>query len=350
MYIRQFAYANLIIITISSLISISSCEDDIVQNTPVSALDNTYTFYTKWYDSSVPELLSQKTNLWNFDMMKYKARACWFNILPSNVTPSDILPDQLPINYYVHTLSIYYDPSLRGSYNSEPMLDNRENNWGGLTALLTLDDMDLIYENFYSTNIYMWIYLAYGGEDKFVYVDIGAISEDIIPNGIYNSEDLNCNELIDEGEDTGLDGLLNHNEPGYDPDENYDPNGDDFSLVPNPQYLDFSNYLRINDPEGNAFFSDKARIPDTEDINHNFQLDAGNAYYTYKIPLSLNNNEYIYEKGESENWVKLKIPLNLYSEITNLPSHAAIDKMRIWFTGLDEEIYIQIAEIKFSKE
>ena len=42
--------------------------------------------------------------------------------------------------------------------------------------------------------------------DAVLNIDLGVISEDVIPNNILNTEDKNNNQAIDEGEDTGIDG------------------------------------------------------------------------------------------------------------------------------------------------
>ena len=41
----------------------------------------------------------------------------------------------------------------------------------------------------------------------------------------------------------------------------------------------------INGTQGNAVLTDIGRIPDTEDLNRNGNLDQNNSYYRYEIPL-----------------------------------------------------------------
>ena len=87
-----------------------------------------------------------------------------------------------------------------------------------------------------------------------MYIDLGRISEDVIPDGKLNTEDLNQNTAIDEGEDVGLDTLSDAREQQlYESTEN-DPNHDDFSFNGHLK-LDILSYKNINGTEGNADFN-----------------------------------------------------------------------------------------------
>jgi len=55
--------------------------------------------------------------------------------------------------------------------------------------------------------IEFWMYTIVAPENLKLHIDLGQISEDVIPNGRLDTEDKNSNDLVDEGEDTGIDGL-----------------------------------------------------------------------------------------------------------------------------------------------
>ena len=87
------------------------------------------------------------------------------------------------------------------------------------------------------------------------HIDFGRVSEDAfwerdkVPNGVLDTEDRKggvADTKLDDGEDTGLDGLMDKDEPGYDPVTNPDPNGDDYHYDQNNP----NDYSKINGLEG----------------------------------------------------------------------------------------------------
>jgi len=129
-----------------------------------------------------------------------------------------------------------------------------------------------------------------------LHIDLGRVSEDAfwnpeaIPNGILDTEDVNGDGRLDRGEiagvpyeDTGLDRLIDSNEPGYDPVTNPDPNGDDYHFDSRTVPLD---YTGINGTEGNGEGVPNAK-PDTEDLNRNGFADfQNNDYFSSTVDLS----------------------------------------------------------------
>src|SRR5258705_63991 len=94
--------------------------------------------------------------------------------------------------------------------------------------------------------------------------------------------DRSSDSLIDE--DTGLDGLHDDEEPGFDPDLNPDPNGDDYHFVTGS-----TDYSKINNPERNSVDDPNGR-PDTEDLNLDGNLNTQNDYFEATIDLSDTTN------------------------------------------------------------
>ncbi|MCG8372638.1 MAG: cell surface protein SprA [Balneolales bacterium] len=100
------------------------------------------------------------------------------------------------------TLDIYYDPATRGQYNYNPDLKNLlelnpQTTWGGMTAVIPPGQEDLVQNNIEFLEFWVQAILP-GGQDPTgleaeydgkIYIDLGTISEDIIPNTRINTED-----------------------------------------------------------------------------------------------------------------------------------------------------------------
>lgn len=191
-------------------------------------------------------------------------------------------------------------------------------------------------------------------------VDIGSVSEDFFPydqpNGRLDTEDQpipgqgHGDNILTKEEDTGLDGLFDHQEPGYSTG-NPDPDGDDFTYDPNDKY----NYAGINGTEGNASDGDRLGLPDTEDINDNGILDTKDSYYEYTLDFTDSSplNQYLVEdsvpEGDPYGWRLFRIPLwnNPLAEVGGIsaPDSTLIEFTRLWVTGVDTT-FIQIASFE----
>ena len=300
--------------------------------------------YTGWRDISVPDRMPVIGDLSKDVQMNYKAKSWWYNVLPSNITVEDIWGDgkQVGRNDGITALDFKYDPGLRGAYNWNPDLNDKIQNWGGMMRPLSSTASNLVEENI--EFIEFWLYIEQAPENAKLIIDLGQISEDIIPNAELDQEDQNQNDRLDEGEDIGLDGYINADEFGEygDVDGNGDPSNDNFSFT-----LGSGDYSKINGTEGNGKLSDSGLLPDTEDMNKNFTLDKVNSYFRYEIPLDtvLARNQYISGTGGNRGWVQLRIPLKEpIAEIGN-PSFTIVEVMRMWVTGLDGPVWIKMAEL-----
>ncbi|MCF8431333.1 MAG: cell surface protein SprA, partial [Melioribacteraceae bacterium] len=164
--------------------------------------------YTGWRDLSVPENLPYSPGITKNIAINHKAKTFWFNILPSDVTVQDIWGDRKQVareNEQVTALDFVYRPNQKGLYNWNPSLDTLRQNWGGMMKILSTTANNLVEENI--EFIEFWIKVEKAPSDAKIYIDLGQISEDVIPNNKLDSEDKNLNDLVDEGEDVGLDGL-----------------------------------------------------------------------------------------------------------------------------------------------
>lgn len=121
------------------------------------------------------------------------------------VKVTDVFPnrDVLTEENFINTLDIYYDPTKRGPYNYNENLrtlldDAPERTWSGMTTTLPSGQEDLTQNNIEFLEFWVQSVLPNGripnaqtlqDYDGKIYIDVGVISEDIIPNFKTNTED-----------------------------------------------------------------------------------------------------------------------------------------------------------------
>ncbi len=295
--------------------------------------------YTSWKPASPPK--GYPFSDIDTVIMKRKAKTFWFNRLPSDVLVQQIWPKKTVArgNEQVTVLDVVYSPFLRGEYNYYPDLAFPDLNWGGLMKLLSSTASNFLDQNI--EFIEFWVLPQKVPQNAKLYIDVGKISEDVIPNKKLDTEDKNFNELIDQGEDVGLDGIPDDVERQLYPQLGADPSGDNFFFN-----LGTQNYTGINGTEGNASLTEAGRFPDTEDLNRNGVLDVINSYFQYEIPLDTNTatNPYIVGGGVETRWYQFRIPLNEFKKKIGEPSFTNIDMIRLWFNGISDSMHIRIAE------
>ncbi len=281
------------------------------------------------------------------------------------VRVTDVFPGretQNPQEEIISTLDVFYNPSRRGPYNYNRDLrrlleQENERTWGGMTAVIPSGQEDFTQNNIEFLEFWVQPVLP-GGRmptgasledyDGKIYIDIGLISEDVIPNSKLNSEDglaLNPETLIldntsnprsalpanpppPEGqfsnvnrelEDVGLDGLPSSG--GFngldeqtifadfidDMRSQYGANSPEFQRIQedpsNDQYIFYGESQVQNRPlherfhrllgytEGNTPLdqTDRRAItnrPDTEGLVNPSSVALTNAYYQYEVDLN----------------------------------------------------------------
>ncbi|MFA7229081.1 MAG: cell surface protein SprA, partial [Melioribacteraceae bacterium] len=309
--------------------------------------------YGQWRDISVPLDLPYIGTLDQFDQdfqkdvqMNYKAKTYWFNRTPSDVTIKDIYGERkkaAPDGSLLQALDLVFDPVKPGAYNWEPdpnFVANNFKNWGGFMKTLSSTANNLVEENI--EFIEFWLNTTDSPKDMKINIDLGQISEDVIPNGKLDTEDKNSNDLVDEGEDTGIDGVKDFQEPFYDAG-NPDPSRDNYSF----QLTQNSDYSLVNGGEGNAVSSDQSRLPDSEDLNRNFTLDRVNSYFRYVIPLDTNRavNKFIQGGGGNSNWYLFRIPLKDYVDKYGDPSFSVVEFIRVWISDVRQPVHLRFVEM-----
>jgi hypothetical protein len=182
------------------------------------------------------------------------------------------------------------------------------------------------------------------GDKGVLNVDLGEISEDINEDRLLSTEDKEKNGqkdgLLEDIEDTGLDGVFDPEEPGYSA-ALPDPSGDNWN------YSNPHDYSHINGTERNRDDPDRNRIPDTEDINSNSVLDLTNNYFQYSIDLGDTLNEFLADPQDKRGWRLYRIPLNELGNSIGVgkPDWGDIRFARIWLSS-SEPTTVQIASIQ----
>lgn len=121
------------------------------------------------------------------------------------VQVTDVFPnrDVLSEENYINTLDVYYDPTTRGPYNYNTDIQNLTENepqrmWGGMTTTLPSGQEDLTQNNIEFLEFWVQSLLPNGRDpnapdledyEGTIYIDVGVVSEDVVPNFKSNSED-----------------------------------------------------------------------------------------------------------------------------------------------------------------
>lgn len=320
---------------------IISCSED---NSIISPKTENYFYadlvdYGGFVQSSIPAFGLNENII---TAQQKRAHICWYNLIPSQYLVNDIIADDVkvsPQESLVTVLDVVFNPTQKGIYNNGEISQDLRNNWGGFFRSLP----DSIVNKFKNKNLVLkiWLRIENSSSEAMLNFDVGKISEEIIPNGRLDTEDKNANNLLDDGEDTGIDGIFNLMEPAYQSET--DPNRDDFSFQHN-------KFEYVNGLENNKSLLEIKRIYDTEDINGNYALDSANDYFSYKIPLDVNKlvSSRIIEHGKN-GWMQLKIPVDLPDVRVGAPDKNMMESMRLWITNAENLVHIQIAEIKFEE-
>lgn len=302
--------------------------------------------YGAWKDLSVPDSLPSLSGLTRQQRMNYKGKSWWFNVLPSDVTVFNIWPNRRVARgeEQVTVLDYVFQPDTSGTYNYEPNFSDPTKSWGGMMKTLSSTANNLVDENI--EFIEFWMNIRGAPANSKMFIDLGKISEDVIPNNRLDSEDkAPQNELIDEGEDTGLDGYFDPQERTVFGSQRGDPSNDNFAYINSPIF-DLYNYFNINGTEGNAQLTDIGRVPDTEDLNRNGVLDQANSYFRYEIPIDTTaaNNPYIQGGGNNAGWYLVRIPLKDYKSEIGRPSLTLVEYIRLFVTGANDMVAIRLAD------
>lgn len=263
------------------------------------------------------------------------------------------------------------DPMLRNAlfaYREQPKI------WGGIMRTLSAFNLNFDNENMDFIEIVMRVNQR-DPETK-MYIDVGQISEDVIPNGRLDTEDgilpgrdtPNGRIANDEaGEDVGIDGLNDDQEKAQDtlglnipplikaklpqgklpytrdfvrnePDparDNFDYDARRFSTVAaNAQQKD-TDFVKFNGLQGNSAFID-SQFPDSEVLNaNNGQIIAqANDYFRYEVNFTTDRSNPQFVNSTPAGFITLRIPLRGNRTSVGSPLFTNIQYVRaLWMGG-----------------
>lgn len=318
------------------------------------------TNFASWYQPSPP--VDTLFGADDTSRMFRKAKTIWYNVYNS-VQLTDVYPQKRAGNAASNQLTVMdvaYFPRTRGMYNYfrrgrvDTLLERR--NWGGIMRPISISGTNLIQENISFIEVWMEVIRNGGargtGNAGKMYVDLGSISEDAIPNRRLNTEDLvdptrSINNSLQPDEDVGLDLLTNAQELALYGDINGDgdPSGDDFSYSTNS-----TDYSRINGTENNRN-SQNGIYPDTEDLNANGIVDLANSYFRYEVSLDTirSRNPRIVgggnrkPDGTNSSYYQFRIPISDTLGKVGSPSFENIEFIRVTFQN-EDTVYVRFAD------
>ncbi|NND01386.1 MAG: cell surface protein SprA, partial [Acidimicrobiia bacterium] len=256
------------------------------------SFENTYSLLQPgfWRLSSSPAVIDAVDPLdFEADSLRttWRAAFAWYQLNPSirntlndqgvaitpavqGVRPQDVFPNRetTSSDRTLTPLDLYFDPRQRGPYNYTTELDqfllNPKQTWGGMIQRVPEGYTDFSLKNIEFVEFVMQVPENSAGRDAKLYVDLGVISEEVIPDNQPNLEDglslanlpiddvrwarlsgTTQNKLINIAEndrlteDVGLDGFAS-----------FQPNDFVESLTENFQFADFLASLEAIEAQG----------------------------------------------------------------------------------------------------
>ncbi|MCK4655582.1 MAG: hypothetical protein KAT85_01085, partial [candidate division Zixibacteria bacterium] len=264
---------------------------------------------------------------YNDYLINPRARLIWYN--PWQETPvTDIWDREVrDRDNRMHTLMLVIEPD-------EAAL---ERSWGGIMRPISRGSQDQTRTQFLEIRVQRP--RSVSGQMR---IYLGEISEDIDGDGKLDTEDLNRNEILDDGEDTGLDGWTDAEERANLGSEDSDPSGDNWSYSNDDNSRD--DYERINGTERNGI-EVGGYLPDTEDINGNKNLNTLNSHFEFVLDFGDEDEKYLVPNSEKNGWETFRFPLAAPDDATGTPTWLKVTYARIILTGFAERDSVQIASM-----
>ncbi|MBM2840146.1 MAG: hypothetical protein HW412_674, partial [Bacteroidetes bacterium] len=316
--------------------------------------------YSQWYQASPPKdsVANALIDVQDTTKMLSKGKFVWFNRLPTDVKLTDIYYNKIPgnaANNQTTVMDLQYYPLTRGMYNYSQDLSitlTSSRNWGGIMKPISITATNLINENVNFIEIWMKVLRARNADGSIpkLRIDLGTISEDVIPNRQLNSEDVingrTPNGTLQADEDIGIDMVANPGERGYS-SANPDPSGDDYNFDNSKTYTAQEDFSHINGTENNKN-SPNGLTPDTEDLNFNGQVDLTNQYIQYELSLDTvaARNPRIVGGGKND-WYQYRIPIREYTRLVggSTPNFENVESIRLTFLNVsDTVVAVRIAD------
>jgi cell surface protein SprA len=318
----------------------------------------------------------------------------------------------------VRPLYLRYNPTRRGAFNYSPYFVAQsqtqalDSSWGGIMRAFPSFAQDLRGQNQNIQFVEFWfryenlVNAATLSDSGVVYLDLGSISTDIIPNGSLNTEDGMGVPFDDTTRGIGrdaygrfllrtsaitADNILNPNNNGFSEDVGIDgitdvdeqrvhagfvsqvqnllgagnpiaqaiatdPSGDNFPTSINLQDLQGISGQQGNYPLGNPIASAFGnQLPDTEGLVNADRNNTANAFFRYVIPInpallqsSAPRGKYVVGGGATNGgWVQFRIPIERPDTVVGNPSFRTITYARIWTEKFKQPAQLGFATLDF---
>ncbi len=266
----------------------------------------------------------------------------WYNPF-DQVKIKDIWPNRdvnTAVQNNIHVLDIEFSPVEDTLYNTCDI----DESWEGIQKYLSAGYADQSKSKFLEMTVFST------GSQCTLHVDLGKVSEDVIPNGRLNTEDVPLpnltqgNGILDPGEDIGIDEMSGANDFW---DINEDNVKQDWERFSNDNFnysaSDKNNYQHINGTENNER-DEGERIPDTEDLNGNGILENEESFFRCSIPLPLDENHPYFggKGGENTDWYLIRVPLK-EAQAVGQAAWNQIEFARLWLSGCTDDVKLRIA-------
>ncbi|MDA3839084.1 MAG: cell surface protein SprA [Candidatus Delongbacteria bacterium] len=223
-----------------------------------------------------------------------------------------------------------------------------EDSWGGV--------MKYLYSSYQDMREVKYIeFLATTNGTITLNIDIGELSEDVIPNGKINTEDFihknNVLDVIDDYEDVGLDMMVGDDKVLDEDDLDFNPLWTFDPLIPRPredyEYLSWDDHpveddgkptpdSQIDKADGywNFIKTENNGKLDTEDLDGGGNLDKSVEAYRYTINLkeypTINENYVISTEYESD-FALYRVPLDKFIDTLNTaPDMSKMKYIKLW--------------------
>ncbi len=321
---------------------------------------------TLWYHASPP--VDNEIDTSDIGRALFRSKSWWFQYFIPRVPINEVYPKKsvLQGRSNISPLIIEFDPARRGIYNRNTNMrdsanpefkadsagnyynQNKTKFWGGMMRLFSSYNTNFDAENIEYIEVMMRVSTPdYQNNPTQIFLDLGQISEDVIPNGALNTEDgitsgnPVANGMIDAGEDVGLD---TKNEAAEKSDSTYwplnletDPSKDNygFDFTKDDMLRTNRDFENFNNHENNSI-AELGQFPDTEILNKNNgqTVSLDNSYFSYEIKLDpnpLNNPQIV--GGGTNGWFLYRIPIRKPTKKVGNPLFTNIQYVRLWFKG-----------------
>ncbi len=320
---------------------------------------------SQWQHSSQPVDSSIADS--DFERANFRGKLFWYQYFIPRVSRREVYPNEQTYsgNTNLSPLEIDFSPYERGIYSrntslpdstnpafnpdtvSNFLFNNKQRMWGGFQRLFSSFNTNFDTENIEYIEVMMRINEWNPGETK-MFIEVGQISEDIIPGNELNTEDGITdanplpNNIIDGGEDLGIDARSNAAEQDEYPSPlnlEDDPAKDDYAFDFGKDDRDRTreDFNKYNNFEGNALVSEVGQFPDTEILNANNgqNISTDNSYFQYEVELlpDPNINDQIIGGNEDARWFLYRIPIRKPKGRVGNPLFSNIQYIRVWFKG-----------------